>query len=53
LLSIVDVKWLDQAQAEFREGKEEIYFGTNSNRVGPALNLPVSQVISKRRAARK
>jgi hypothetical protein len=41
------LKWLDQAQEEFKAGKEEIYFGTSSPHVGPALKLPVLRVYFK------
>lgn len=47
LLAIVDLKWFDQAREEFREGKEEIYFGTSSTQIGPALRLPVQTVYFK------
>jgi hypothetical protein len=47
LLSLVDPKWLEQAQEEFKAGKEEIYFGTNSRGVGPALRCSVPWVYFK------
>jgi len=40
LLSLVDLKWLEQAFDVFKSGIPEIYFGTNST-IGQGSKLPI------------
>lgn len=39
ILSLVEEKWLNQANKQLQGGREEIYLGTNSRGLGPAIQF--------------
>ncbi len=47
ILALVEPQWLNQALNELRDGKPEIYFGTDSLRVGPAFEIEPRSVYFK------
>lgn len=43
----VEGTWVKKAIKEFREGKERVFFGSNSAQLNPGLRTPISRVFFK------